>query len=936
MYISRFHVNGFGALFDFGIEELSDGLVVLCGPNEAGKSTLLDFITGVMFGFAQRRDNPRFHAPAKGGRHGGWIELAGAGGLHEQRWRIERYTGPPKQLDITGPNRSPASEDELRQALGGADEALFRAVFALDLNELNNTSAMTRDEVRELLFSASIVGQRRSAAHAMADLQKQRASLARARQGDARVNKLWAQLETVRSALSQAERETGEYARRERELEQIESEVAAARDRCEEIARRARDLELLTELWDVLKDKKAAEERLATWPEPTPLARWLEERQGELSSLNAACSGHLERVKQLADLRNQRAGIDQHIQAALASLGPSWDRERIAAASGWIDLTDQLQGFKVSLTDLEASFLAARAVCDQADSSVELAELEGADPDERMKDSANEPTAEDKAKLVSELRKNLAEQRRLAAQAVVEAHQTGARTGVARGTNLLVALAGAVIVALALGPVLVSNRALERVVCGVLAVVGCAVLTWVLVVLRRRSLAAAARPGSTEQAIENVTRRVGELATVLGLGATPSDSDVETAADKIEEERNEQRSLEEHKRQIAAALLRSEQAHQSLERASQALEVEQSDFSIWKRAHFLADSSSPEATLKSLETLQGAWEYLNALGRVDSRISQLSIEIGEFSERVTNLARDLERLGGDSTRLKSDLAGALGELCASVADVLDMQADKSSVVRSVAEAGARIERSLGLGERAEELHAELEGGQVLAWDQEKALVASQRQDAQGDLEHEVRAHQDASNELGELASSAKIAELDQTRLSLEQELDNTLKSWAQLGCARLLLERTLKRHEQERQPAVLARAGELFATVTHHRYERVLPSVGDDAASDALRVVSPSGTQIDAAELSRGSVEQLYLCLRIGLAETFAERAEPLPLVLDDVLVNFDPERAEHTAEVLAEIAENHQVLLFTCHPHLAELVGQVAPHAQFIELERL
>jgi uncharacterized protein YhaN len=75
--------------------------------------------------------------------------------------------------------------------------------------------------------------------------------------------------------------------------------------------------------------------------------------------------------------------------------------------------------------------------------------------------------------------------------------------------------------------------------------------------------------------------------------------------------------------------------------------------------------------------------------------------------------------------------------------------------------------------------------------------------------------------------------------------------------------------------------------------------------------------------------------LRIGLAETFAERAEALPLILDDVLVNFDPERAASIAEVLAETAERHQVLFFTCHPHLGELVQRVAPQAQLVRLER-
>jgi uncharacterized protein YhaN len=54
------------------------------------------------------------------------------------------------------------------------------------------------------------------------------------------------------------------------------------------------------------------------------------------------------------------------------------------------------------------------------------------------------------------------------------------------------------------------------------------------------------------------------------------------------------------------------------------------------------------------------------------------------------------------------------------------------------------------------------------------------------------------------------------------------------------------------------------------------------------------------------------------------------------VLVNFDPARAASVAEVIAETSERHQVLFFTCHPHLKELALRAAPGAQVVELDRL
>jgi uncharacterized protein YhaN len=107
-----------------------------------------------------------------------------------------------------------------------------------------------------------------------------------------------------------------------------------------------------------------------------------------------------------------------------------------------------------------------------------------------------------------------------------------------------------------------------------------------------------------------------------------------------------------------------------------------------------------------------------------------------------------------------------------------------------------------------------------------------------------------------------------------------------------------------------------------------------------IRVVSAKGESIDATSLSRGTVEQLYLCLRLGLADSFAERSVSLPVVLDDVLVNFDPDRARAVATELAASARSHQIIFMTCHPHLAELALRASSEgptpSQIIELDRV
>ena len=159
----------------------------------------------------------------------------------------------------------------------------------------------------------------------------------------------------------------------------------------------------------------------------------------------------------------------------------------------------------------------------------------------------------------------------------------------------------------------------------------------------------------------------------------------------------------------------------------------------------------------------------------------------------------------------------------------------------------------------------------------------------------------------------KRLELAHVKRSLRQAIGR----WQVLGTCSAALDRVREVYERQRQPEVLREASELFARLTGGRYTRAWSSLGHRV----LWVDDAQGKPLSVDKLSRGTREQLFLCLRLALVSAYARRGVRLPIVMDDVLVNFDVGRVRAAVEVLRDfVRAGHQILVFTCHEHIASL----------------
>jgi uncharacterized protein YhaN len=133
---------------------------------------------------------------------------------------------------------------------------------------------------------------------------------------------------------------------------------------------------------------------------------------------------------------------------------------------------------------------------------------------------------------------------------------------------------------------------------------------------------------------------------------------------------------------------------------------------------------------------------------------------------------------------------------------------------------------------------------------------------------------------------------------------------------------------------LLERAGEFFRILTDRAFEGL--DIDNEEGTDVLKAVRAAGhsnPRVPIGGLSDGTRDQLFLALRLAGIEQHLLDREPVPLIIDDVLVTFDDGRARATLACLVEVASKTQVLLFTHHRHVVELALAVHPDTVVHEL---
>lgn len=914
MIIRGWHIDGFGHFADWAGPTLGNGVTVILGANEAGKSTLLAFLRGVLFGFpsVNAKDEPHI-PPLKGGAHGGRVFLEDdEGGV----WTVERHKGRGKKPLLYAPDGSVKGEAELVALLGHLDAASYRSVFGFDLKDLGRLQALDEASVRDRLLSAWVTGAGDSVT-ATTRLLDGRIKEPIGSKGE--LGLLVERFKGAEGELGEALSQAATYGERCARLEELALEIEANGAKLRAARANTQKLRNLIKLKPVSlvmaesaaalahlvdspslpsdaeqrfaalsSDLKAARDELARAEEAvrkTATKLQAVTVDGPLAELNERLTPTLrtlevqkERLSKLETLSSWLTHARSETDAALAALGRGWTVDRVASFGSSDSKRKVAARFAAELAEARREQSVAEATASKV--RARAAAYEVPSPATANTGKAGPPLAA--------LLPGLGATLFFVGAALFE-------PGPAKWGALAGALAFS---ALAARGIFYISRPLDN------------GANHALDLARAQAAADMAEADANfdrwTASLGGVQRAWANEAASWGLDGTPTPEEALEMLDKV--------AVAVEKQNRFTAL--------SLEVSGIAEKVRN-----WEgEARLLLESRCPPDC---------AGHFLvAAVEALASRAKEAAAGKRE-ADQLATLLKGLEAEAKERSKISVDRERELGEYLArlGVSDEFALR----EAARTARDRAALTERHGNAARQLEahfgddiSLREELTVGSVALWEEALDLEEKEVERLEEDLAASNRSYGGEVKALEDIRSSSAVQDAETLISSQRAQASEAGARWRKAALARELLKAALSAYATERQPGVLGEASSHFEAITGGRYTRVVQPPGE---SQEVRVVRADGSLSDPAALSRGTREELYFAIRLGLAKDFSDRGAKLPVLADDVFVNFDPDRASRAYAALAGFRSSSQVIIFTCHPDSAARIVAAVPTANVLTL---
>ncbi|MFC6274555.1 AAA family ATPase [Levilactobacillus tangyuanensis] len=857
MQLKRLTIYGYGKFHDRTFD-LTPGLNIMMGPNEAGKSTLTQFITSILFGFPTKKHPERRYEPLDGSQFGGEILLTQAG----VDYLVRRVDGPRGgKVTLTNlTTDSPLPAENLERLLSPVDEQLFTQVYSMNEPRLSEVFAASKQALVERLRHVGAVGSDywlRQAAN-----QEKAADLIYKPLGrNPRLNQQLQEHAELTVKLNKANAAYDTYwtllqdqQRLRQDQQQQQAALAQQRQASERLAH-------LASLWPTFEQWRQLQ-HMAVQPTTGFSQADLTELERLTGQVKAATTGNatlqrsLEKAQAQADLP---ANFQQYVSVAAQAnplLAQLPKQRQIVTEHDQLRQTQQ--GLQQRMAVIEQQVA-------NADGTMPRSFPSGVTQNVTSWQAELVKATQKRRRLQQELNQ-LNEQYR---QVQPTSHQ---RTNPLADKQVGWLAAGLIIL---VGSLLLPAAPFK--LAG--ALLGVAIGYYGVFIVDSATPASRQLQSITDdiqdtqaqlreggQRIDQLTSQLDEIGSAYGLDNLP-----------VEQWGAAQAAIHEWDQLTEQLETVTDQLTNGIDQQAafqQAVGTLFPDLSRRPLSAVLAELSAIDRTRQQLSTRDD--ELTSLMNRLKQ--SQVALQTAERDQQVFLQTRNVRspqafyeryEASREAQNKRAQQAALANQLGQEAMTRLQQYADQPSLQQAVQAA-----------QSAQQQH-------------QQALDASTSQLATiaGQIDH--------------LTASGTQATLRQRLANLETQMQANAQSWLVQQLVSQWIKATLAAASGDRLPQILQRASGFYGKLTSNRYTEIALTDTD------LRVRLATGDWREVSQLSRGTAEQLDLAVKLAFAVVMNERVQ-MPLIIDDGLVNFDANRRRAAIQVLADLSEQLQIILLT------------------------
>lgn len=878
MKIREIGAKAFGRLENFKSGQLDSDMVVVYGRNEAGKSTVFNLICTLLYGFSPATYDKNPYSPWKGGP----ISCEGRIQVKTGEKEVFRSMGGSISGSVVMDGKSIPINNRPLEETGNISRDMFLELYALTQDKLSIPNSAIWRKLQDQLLGGQFASFLNPAGDVIDEIQSQADSLYReSNRGKSKEKEITRKIKELTESLREAEDNEKLIHKNERSLQEYQMQLSKEMERKKQLTAIIEKSQRLLPVMKRLDTIKQIE------PEAAEGEKYLELPKDILQEIKQLKSG-------IEDLRTEASEALDERERLQTRIDAYTDTHRALCS-----LKDRIDRLSKSYSQIESDLSSIRDFEYNLDSKKN--ELQG-----RLKEFAKGGTGD--AELVERIDEVLlregidrvknslsnlkSEENRLEAVKIKEG---------TRKKPSSMAWAAACLMVLGLIGLVIGGSGPVGFMGGMLGAIGTAFLMYYIFI--KRSSRGHVELEECSKKCQRLRNEYEESVKILSStlnGVEPAETRILSGDDSL--------LLDVHT--IKDCISSVETLKSQKESAEQRVALKKAEASRLIRecgmnetGDLLADIALLEEGLnEALDRQRSCMDAEDNLKAQEKRLKTINDDIAQSQEMLDGLMEIIEQAEGESLEEKSQWIINRREMAVKLKNLREqLEADYPDLDSIIEEIRLLKEQN-----------------------QEDSISYDAVTSAKMELEELDKEINKKSGEIGDLSRSITVLQekrsMDDIKSeisSLEQEKKDILRKHDRLILMKNIIYAADRRFRDEHQPDVLKKAGKYLERITEGKYVRLFSQEGEEGL--LVRAHDDAEPIPAASPLSRGTLEQIYLSLRLAVIDHLDEKAERLPLFLDETFVNWDGVRLENGIRLLMDISAVRQIFLFTCHEYMAD-----------------